>query len=306
MPLQLDDLGLLEAPTASDGQPLQLPIESIDEDPDQPRQEFGGESLKELASTIAEGGVRSPISVRPHPEAPGRWILNFGARRLRASKLAGRADIPVFVDRSADAYDQVIENEQREGLKPLELALFIQRRLTVGESQAEIARRMGKGRAYVSYACALIDAPAWLMSAYREGRCRGLRELYELRRLHEQSPQRVQAWAEATTAMTRDHVAALKAELAPDGLCGAAIEATPARAVRDVGIAESPNVGNERAATPTRRSPVLVAELEGVTVQLVVNDVPAQRGAVFVRTLGTTSKQVVGAERLKLIGFLDP
>ena len=44
--------------------------------------------------------------------------------------------IPAFVDETADSYDQVIENEQRESLKPLELALFIQRQIKAGESQA--------------------------------------------------------------------------------------------------------------------------------------------------------------------------
>ncbi len=59
---------------------------------------------------------------------------------------AGRArrEIPAFVDEAADSYDQVIENEQREGLRPLELAMFVKRRIAAGESQTEIARRLGK------------------------------------------------------------------------------------------------------------------------------------------------------------------
>jgi ParB family chromosome partitioning protein len=65
----------------------------------------------------------------------------------------------------------------------MELALFVQRRLAAGETQAEIARRLGKSRQYVTYATALIDAPDWLMALHREGRCRGLKELYDLRRL---------------------------------------------------------------------------------------------------------------------------
>ena len=129
-----------------------------------------------------------------HPHQPGRWLLNFGARRLRASKLAGKTEIPAFIDETADSYDQVIENEQREGLKPLELALFIQQRLAAGDSQADIARRLGKSRTFVTYATALIDAPDWLMTAYREGRCRGARELHELRSLHAVHPQPVEEW----------------------------------------------------------------------------------------------------------------
>ena len=56
--------------------------------------------------------VRQPISVRSHPVAVGRWILNFGARRLRASRLAGKTTIPAYVDDTSDSFDQVIENLQ--------------------------------------------------------------------------------------------------------------------------------------------------------------------------------------------------
>ena len=66
MPLQLDDLAALDAPTlGTNGQPLMLPVESIDEDPEQPRREFDANALHDLAETIRERGVRQPISVRP-------------------------------------------------------------------------------------------------------------------------------------------------------------------------------------------------------------------------------------------------
>ncbi len=123
-----------------------LPLDSIDEDPSQPRREFDSEAFQQLAKTIVERGVRQPISVRPHPTQPGRWMVNFGARRLRASQLAGKTDIPAFIDKTANRYDQVIENEQREGLKPLEHSLFFHQRLMLGESQADVARNLGKSR----------------------------------------------------------------------------------------------------------------------------------------------------------------
>jgi ParB family transcriptional regulator, chromosome partitioning protein len=192
------------------GQPVQLPLDLVDEDPNQPRREFDEEALQELAQTIALRGVRQPVSVRPHPQVPGRWMLNFGARRYRASRLAGKAQIPAFVDETADTYDQVIENEQREGLRPLDLALFVQQRLSLGETQADIARQLGKSRAYVTVATALIEAPDWLLAAYREGRCRGLRELYELRQLHTRLGDQVAQWASAQLEITRPELAAYK------------------------------------------------------------------------------------------------
>ena len=75
MPLQLDDLAALDAPTLENtGHPLMLPVASIDEDPEQPRREFEDNRLEDLAETIRARGVRQPISVRPNLQAPGRWM----------------------------------------------------------------------------------------------------------------------------------------------------------------------------------------------------------------------------------------
>lgn len=198
MALQLDDLAGLDAPAVNDGKPMLVDLSLIDEDPGQPRTEFAAPALAELAHSMSERGVLSPISVRPHPDEPARWMLNFGARRVRACRAAGIPSIPAFVDSVPGDYDQVVENEQREGLTPIELAVFVGKRLAAGESQAEIARRMGKSRSYVTYAAGLIDAPDWLMEAYRSGKCRGLRELYELRRMNEIDPGKGEELARST------------------------------------------------------------------------------------------------------------
>ena len=76
---------------------------------------------------------------------------------------------PAFVDTTSDSYGQVVENEQRDALKPMGL-VFVQRRMQAGNSQAGTARRLSKSRQYITYATALIDAPDWLLSASREGR----------------------------------------------------------------------------------------------------------------------------------------
>jgi ParB family chromosome partitioning protein len=146
-------------------------------------------------------------------------MLNFGARRLRAAKLAGREDIPATVNETATSYDQVIENEQREGLKPLELALFVRSRLALSETQAEIARQLGKSPTLITMVCAMIDPPDWLMSAYRSGQCRGIAELYELRRLNEHEPERVAEAIRQGGPITRATVKAMKTpRLAPQAL----------------------------------------------------------------------------------------
>ena len=73
---------------------IDLDINLIDEDPNQPRKTF--DNITELSESIKERGVKSPISV--HPIDNGRYMINHGARRYRASKLAGKTTIPAFID----------------------------------------------------------------------------------------------------------------------------------------------------------------------------------------------------------------
>ena len=328
MPLQLDDLAALDAPTLENtGQPLKLPVGSIDEDPEQPRREFEDNRLEDLADTIRSRGVRQPISVRPNLQAPGRWMLNFGARRLRASKMAGMAEIPAFIDTTADSYDQVIENEQREGLRPLELALFVQKRIALGDNQAEIAKRLGKSRQWVTLATALIEPPDWLLQAYREGRCRGTNELYDLRRLHGEHGEAVEAWAARQPTITRDRLTELRAALErrtaaePSTAASAAQPSTQATATGKQTAEASPLLAQSETFGPTRdsadgptrpASPEAVTrsdqrvhvEFEGHDYQLVVSVVPDHAGCMYVRPLTGGPRRLAPVASLKLLGFV--
>ena len=261
MVLRIKPIALSELPDLDvGGQPRLVPLDSIDEDPEQPRKEFDDDSLGELAETLRLRGVRSPVSVRPHPAELGRWMLNFGARRLRASKLAGKSDIPAFVDETFDGYDQVIENEQREGLKPLEIALFIKRQLDRGQSRKDIARGIGKSPSYITVASALIDAPDWLMDAYRTGKCRGMFELYELRRLHEEDAAAVQAWLAGVDLVGRVELRRLKERVSgAEGLAAASEGRAVAGASREVEAAPAGRSSAARSAVdplaPLSREP---------------------------------------------------
>jgi ParB family chromosome partitioning protein len=299
--------------TASDapqGAPLSLPLELIDEDPGQPRTAFDEQALRELATTIAERGVRQPISVRTHPEQPGRWMLNFGARRLRASQLAGKSEIPAFLDETADTYDQVIENEQRESLQPLELALFIQRRLRAGDSQAEIARRLGKSRMYITYLCTLIDAPAWLMALYREGKCRGVTELHELSRLHTQYGAELEHWAAQRSTISRSDLKGFKTRgVEPEPSATSAESfSTPvnqkvrARPQRSRQPARSD--AGEPDGNALHRSRLLV-RWAGQVVELLLDLVPQHEGQFFVRAVGSRDSQLVSGSELTLMRWDD-
>jgi ParB family chromosome partitioning protein len=293
MRFELDALTMPSAVAGGAGTPLQLPLDAIDEDPSQPRKEYDPETLQQLADTIVDRGVRQAVSVRSHPDAPGRWMLNFGSRRLRASRLAGKTEIPAFIDETADSYDQVIENEQREGLKPIELALFIERELASGLNQAEVARRLGKSRTYIGYVCALIDPPDWLLSLYREGRCRGVKELHDLRRLGEKHLAQVRDFVNAHAYLSRGDVDRLRIQFESNGLSSVGPAAASTRDIEDAARVESPpasSVGlrtQSASRVPAARGAAigpslsLIADHDGAPMRIVMDQSPDDPELVF-------------------------
>lgn len=109
------------------GDALRILLADIDEDPDQPRTQFDDADLEAMAASIREFGVVQPITVKPPVD--GRYMLVFGARRVRAARLAGQADIPAVIrNPSPDDYAaQIIENQQRSNLSNSDLAAAIAR-----------------------------------------------------------------------------------------------------------------------------------------------------------------------------------
>lgn len=120
------------------GEALRILLADIDEDPDQPRKSFDQAELESLAESIRLKGVVQPIVVRPPQD--GRYMLAFGARRYRASKLAGVADIPAVVRAAGDVdyATQVIENQQRANLANSELAAAVEQLSAEGHTNKQI------------------------------------------------------------------------------------------------------------------------------------------------------------------------
>jgi ParB family chromosome partitioning protein len=302
-----------DAPLRSEEAP-RMALDLIDEDPDQPRTEFDPVALQELADNIqASGGVKSPVSLRPHPTLPGRYMLNFGARRLRASRLLGLPDIPYFMDRQVDSFDQVAENEQRDGLTAMELALFIKKQLDNGLKQRDIAHRLGKSEGFISRAMAFIDAPDCVVLAYREGRLRGGTEAYELRKLHAEKPAEVEAWIAQAQDVTRTAIVAFKALLdapVPAASNTDASEKTFAakvldqpQSVKPLNSAQAPVNGQTASSTPAAR--VLMAEYKGQPLVLDASAEPPREGHVFGRRPRSTKRLTVPAAEVRLVGFAD-
>ncbi len=176
-----------------------IDIDLIEEDKAQPRREFNQESLHELAETIQLRGVKSPISVRENPDKPNAYIINHGARRYRASKLAGLKKIPAFIDNDYSEADQVIENLHRDNLSPRELADFIGRQLALGKTKREIARLLGKDPAYITMHSALLNLPDIIQEIYNNKKCTDTTAIYSLYKIYKKFPLELSNWLDHFT-----------------------------------------------------------------------------------------------------------
>lgn len=139
----------------------EVPIENIEANPDQPRQNFNTEYIQELAESIRREGLLQPILVRPMEN--GRYQIIAGERRWRASQLAGLEMVPVRfkeVDDDKSLELALIENIQRSDLNPIEEAYGYRRLMErLGMTQAEVAQAMSKGRSTIANALRLLELP---------------------------------------------------------------------------------------------------------------------------------------------------
>ena len=153
----------------------EIEVDSIDTDPNQPRKVFDEDGLHELSNSIATYGVLTPILVRPG-KTPGRFDLIDGERRLRASRLAGKATIPAIVDQDGNQSEertlaiQLVENIQRADLTPLERAYAIGAlRDAFSLSVRDVAERLGVSKSMVHRSLELLELPDDLLNALKEG-----------------------------------------------------------------------------------------------------------------------------------------
>jgi ParB family chromosome partitioning protein len=181
-----------EKPLETAGKALMIPLEKIVEDA-QVRKKMDPEALKELATSIREHGVKSPISVRS-ADGDGNYKINYGHRRFRASKMAGKTAIPAFIDDEHTDFHQVIENIHREELTPVEIAHFIQRRLEAGDKKSDIAKTLGKPASYVSDHAAMLEMAPEILDLYEAGTCRSVQVLANLHRAHKKHPEKVETF----------------------------------------------------------------------------------------------------------------
>ena len=152
------------------GNIIEIPIERIIPNPNQPRTHFDSKALKELAQSISELGVIQPITVR---KVHDKFELISGERRYRASQMIGLTKIPAFI-RLADDREMLemalVENIQREDLDAIEIALTYQRMIDdVNLTQEEMSQRVGKERSTVTNYLRLLKLDPIVQTGIRDG-----------------------------------------------------------------------------------------------------------------------------------------
>lgn len=156
---------------ADDGGAVELNINELEPNRGQPRKEFSEEAMRELADSIAQHGVLQPLLVRPL--LSGGYQIVAGERRWRASRMAGLATVPALIRELTDSEVMqiaLIENLQREDLKPLEEAQGYQALMEeFGFTQDEISKSVGKSRPAVTNALRLLNLPEAVRSMLARG-----------------------------------------------------------------------------------------------------------------------------------------
>ena len=159
-----------EPAAESDGQTT-VSLEEIHPGRHQPRRSFHEESLAELAQSIKAQGLMQPVLLRPRPQ--GGYELVAGERRWRAAGLAGLRSVPALIKEVTDQQASVmalIENIQREDLKPLDEAGALQRlHDEFGLTHQEVADAVGKSRTAVTNALRLLSLEPAVRNLLNDG-----------------------------------------------------------------------------------------------------------------------------------------
>lgn len=287
-----------------DQRPMELDLSLIDEDPHQPRTEFNEELLQEMAQTIRARGVKNPISVHKNASQEGRFIINDGARRYRASKIAGKKNIPAFLDSDFTKIDQIIVNAHHETFTPREWAVLIDQEKKQGKNQAQIAEDLGKSRAFITQHAKLLTLPDPISQVFNSGRCTDATSLNELAVMRERDPKEVDAWlSDENMPITRGTVKQLREFLhnkheQPDENNE---EIAPIESAVAIAREKRPA---ETDPTKLRKAIVQVRH-EGRAARLLLNRRPSAQGLAWLKYDDDGTEFETTLDRVKLVAVLE-
>ncbi len=160
-----------DTPRARTGM-AEIPIDRLQPNPHQPRQNFDETAIEELTASILRHGMLQPLLVSE--DGPGRYRIITGERRWRAARRAGLRVVPAVIRERLETADQLelalVENLQRRDLTPLEEArAFDSMRSSLGLTQAEIAERVAMDRSTVANALRLLKLAPEIQTLVEEG-----------------------------------------------------------------------------------------------------------------------------------------
>ncbi len=202
---------------------LQIPIEQLNPNPDQPRKAFNSEHLDELTASIQEKGVLQPLIVRTDPADPTQYQIVAGERRWRAAQKAQLHELPAILRDLSDTEVleiAIIENIQRADLNPVEEAAGYKQLMdTFGHTQDALSKALGKSRSHIANSMRLLSLPPEVLDLLRGGKLTA---------------------GHARALITADDPAALARQVINQGLTVRQTEA----------LAKSPAVASRKKASP--------------------------------------------------------
>ena len=156
----------------SNSNSLQLSLDKINVNPNQPRTNFDSNQINNLVVSIKELGVIQPITVRKIKD--DKYEIISGERRYRASKIANLESIPCYIKAVEDKTDllkmSLVENVQRVDLDPIEIALTYERFINEYNLNIDaISRLVGKDRSTISNYIRLLKLDPIIQSGIRDG-----------------------------------------------------------------------------------------------------------------------------------------
>ena len=149
---------------------FQCPIETIEPNPYQPRQQFSASEMEGMVTSVREKGVLTPLLVSKIKDG---YQLIAGERRWRAAQKAGLARVPVVVREATPTESlelALIENIHRQDLNPIEEALAYQRLMEeMGATQESLSKKLGKDRSSIANMLRLLKLPRFIQQDVIDG-----------------------------------------------------------------------------------------------------------------------------------------
>lgn len=214
---------------------IEVGLDAIRDNPDQPRTVFDEEALRSLADSIARHGLQQPILVAELPER-GVYRLVAGERRLLAHRMLGRATIFAIITAGKPEEISIIENVLREDLDAVDFARGLERLIDIhGYTHDALGALIGKDATVVTKSLAVLRLPSDILADYQTNRSRlvSASVLREIAEAGEEPAQR-RLWRKASEGLTVKQLrVAKKAEAA--GETDDALALRVAKSVKTIG-----------------------------------------------------------------------